>query len=155
KEQVLSAVTADLRDGIEAVRKAVNLADGFNTESFSKADIGAANYLVVLKTGAIIDVEAPAGMIPGVLPSVEVAFPPEPVFGRPRIVKSEFGEVWHLLGKKLDQGFVIIGISQHSSILDPDDRLVANLRLFGSTLSDAVKRTRDRSALDNAVDFVV
>jgi class 3 adenylate cyclase len=153
KTQVLNVVTSDLHKGIESVRRGINLRAGFDTARFNRADVSAANYFVVLKSGAIIDIESSSpGMVAGVLPNIEVPFPRESVLGHPTTVKSEFGETWRVLGMRLDKGFAVVAISEHDAVHDPDSNLVTNLNRLGMTLQDAVKRGRE---LDKTIDYAV
>jgi class 3 adenylate cyclase len=152
KTQVLNVVTTDLREGIESVRRAVNLQEGFNTARFNRADVTAGNYFVVSKSGSVIDIESfSAGPVPGIA-DVELPFPLDSVLGRPVPVKSEFGEQWRVLGGRLDKGFAIVAISEHDPVHDPDAQLIANLKRLGMTASDAIKNSRE---LDKTIDYAV
>jgi class 3 adenylate cyclase len=153
KIQLLNVIVSNLHEGTESVRRAVNLQQGFDTKRYNRADVTAANYLVVAKTGSLIDIESfSIGPVPGILPPVEPPFQLESVLNRPATVKSEFSEEWRVLGRRLDKGFVLVGISEHDPVHDGDAQLLTNLNRLGTTLSGAVKNSRE---LDKTIDYAV
>lgn len=155
RRELLKIVTADLRDNVVLERSAAALAHRFDVKEFHRAR-RCASCLLVRQNGSILDFEAEAlseGFPSGLLPAVEMSFPLERVFQQPTTVVSELGESWHLFGRRLDRGFVVIGFSQYDDIKQPNEKLVASLRHFGASLKEALKP--DLKKLENALNWVV
>jgi hypothetical protein len=85
--------------------------------------------------------------------SFSVAAPVVVLRGSPVTFVSELGEKWHLFHKKVQGGWILLGLLDDPSINNPDQLLLANAEKVGSTLKEAV-RTEPRE-IDWKVDYAV
>ena len=85
--------------------------------------------------------------------SFPVAAPAVALSGSPVTFVSELGEKWHLFHKKVQGGWILLGLLDDPLTNKPDQLLIANAEKFGSTLKEAL-RTESREINWN-VDYAV
>jgi hypothetical protein len=79
--------------------------------------------------------------------------PAESIFSAPQTVSTPVGEKWRLFGRKVQGGFVVVGIYPPHGTASEDTNLVANARKFGSTIQDALSIHSREIALE--VDYAI
>ncbi len=152
--QVEQTVDQELASWAAKISTEIAYKDKWDLQGYHNANIPVSNYFVVAQDGLIIDVEGIIGgdLLSRVFNHVEIS---NLIYNSPQTILSSIGEKWRLLGKKVDGGVVIVGISAQQNIkeAEADKQLTESIAKFGSTLEKAMA-TRSR-AIDIAVDYAV
>ena len=146
--QVHRTTSLQLGSWAEQVAAEIDYRDKWDLKGYRQASIPAPAWYVLTSNGLLIDIE---GFLPGVFGRVSP--PDDSVFVAPQTVETAVGDTWRLIGKKVEGGFVIVGIPRPENTVDADFKLVANAKKFGSTLTDAV--SVGSREIDSAVDYAV
>ena len=138
RRQVSAGEESDLRDTIKDLNDLVvsngrwNLAEYRNSVTSEPS-----NNLILTDTGQLID--SPAE---GEENFLLVTFPNfKNLGGHPSAVVSDAGEKWFLVGRRIQGGFVVLGVTQKNAraVANLTALLGAELRKFGPTLTSARK----------------
>jgi class 3 adenylate cyclase len=149
-------IYADLAESAASITKAVAYRGGVDPAVYFKAYNEAADYIVVLSDGAILEVEmGPRRPLRAVLPSVRCPILSEVAFTGYATAtyhtETIRPENWIIKAKKLTDGFLILGFSELDEIQGPEQKLAANLALFGNSLEEV--RRVNPSKLDNSLNM--
>src|SRR6266849_2407450 len=161
KAETESVLLEPLREDAADLNKAVGYSNGIDPSEYNKAATLFSQFFAVLNNGTILSYDTGKHPLPrGLLPPVDTAFPFEQVVNGPIQVTYRYDErsrpeLWTLLGRKLDRGRVIVGLSEYDNV---DDRLrstllTKNIELFGNTLEHA--RRVPEAKLDNELSWAV
>ena len=139
--QTEQIVAAHLREDAAAVNKAASSATEVDIVQLANSWIDS-DFIVVLDNGSIQYTSLFKGQVPqGLLPPVSCPVISESIFHRPTTVTYGTGSrqqaKWILYGKRLDKGYWVFGFSEHDTVEDPSERLLANMTLIGNTLESA------------------
>src|SRR5262249_16963447 len=103
---------------------------------------------ILTPDGLIIDIE---GFVPGIFGRVYA--PDDSIFTGPTSWQTPVGENWRVFGRKLSDGYVVVGVSPLDQTADTDAKLEQNAAKLGSTVGEATAvRSRE---IDSAVDYAV
>ena len=148
------------KEDADNINRAVAYDGGVDLKHFNQAWIDAGDYAVVLNDGTVLDVEVslPRSVVPpGLLPPVECPVLSDAVFSKPTTVSYAGGarhpEKWTLLGKRLDKGYWLFGISEYNEADNPERILRDNITLIGSTIGTA--RAANVSSFDVNLSWVL
>ena len=157
-EQATTLIKKQLRTVGKQANDVIAYNAGIDLKQYNKASIQAPQYFVVLNDGSIIDfVVTDTGVPPGLIPPVECPVCSDSIFAAP--TKTTFmsgakqAETWTLIGRRLERGIVVVGISEYAHVAKPNELLIANLSLFGITLDTARKVSPSKP--DNEVSWAV
>jgi len=119
-------------------------------DQFRRAAIQVPQWSIIEDTKLLIDVE---GTIPDFYDKVEVYN--NNIFDSPQNLVTDTGEEWRLLGLKLIDGYVVVGIKtdKNSLIYNTDSKL----RLNSSKFSPSVEKAKSINSkdIDYSVDYAV
>jgi hypothetical protein len=138
----------ELSSWAEEIADEVAYKDRWDLKGYRQATILAPTWSVSTRDGLIIDIE---GLIAGIFGRVYA--PDESIFTEPISWQTPVGENWRVFGRKLNDGYVVLGISPLDQTSDTDAKLRGNAAKFGSTLASAVAvRSRE---IPSEVDYAV
>jgi hypothetical protein len=117
------------------------------TKILGQAEPPAPHYFVIDNDGLLLDIS-------GFFPQLQIhAAPTTGLSGLQTINVLETGESWRILGHRLRDGIVILGVSSPEDITHVDDRLIENAKTFGDSFAEAVRVTPEMT--DKNVDYVL
>jgi len=123
-------------------------ANRWNLKGYRQASIDAPAWYVIASNGLVLDIE---GSLVSMFGQVKVVDGLE--YGRAQTLTSPVGERWRLLGKRVEGGLVLLGISDPPDLAYADQLLTTNLAKFGQALDQAAKlKARE---VDAEVDYAV
>jgi class 3 adenylate cyclase len=153
--EIRNKVMSDLDDEADQINEVAAFDKGIDLEQYNRAFIDADDYFVVLSKGRVLDIEsASKGMLKGILPKVQAAFPAERAIGHPFVVQDRLAghvERWTVLAKKLEGGIFILGTSEFDHLQSVSEVLRRNLAKVGDKLSDI--ENFNPSRLDNTMHW--
>ena len=117
-----------------------------------KASFAAPNYIVLSSDGLLEQVYSAdkSNRVPGEI--IAEVIPPLGDFSEPKTYQSPAGDMWTLLIKKMQGGYVVLGISSDSEVSSPGAMLAKNASYFQST-NGAIHV--NASLVDNVVDYAI
>jgi class 3 adenylate cyclase len=146
-------------NGASSLNEAIDYDNGFNIANYNKANIQATNYYVVFSDGSLFDYypNLKVGVPSGLIPPVECPVLTDNVFKAPFVVSylgpAKKPEKWTLYGKRLDKGYVVVGVSEYDDFSGVEDSLRTNLGYFGSTFESAKKV--NTSKIDSFISYAL
>lgn len=142
KHQMKVTVQKQLDDWAKELNEAVDYKNGVDLKAYNQAFISVADFFTVLSNGAVLEISSTSrGLIPGLIPEVTCPLLSEAAYSRP--VKATYTilegspEQWWIYAKKIDQGIVVLGISELDQVEFPERMLKDNITAFGTTLEEA------------------
>ncbi len=146
-----------LNKSAERAKRAVAFWQRGDLKDFNKAPIDD-NTMAMLADGTIIDYQMSARGLPkGLLPEVLCPVLPVEAFRAPVRTTYRSGPVqserWTLYARRLDQGVVILGISEHEDVQHPEDLLRKNASDLGETFASANRL--GPHAVENSVSWAL
>ncbi len=106
--------------------------DKWQLEQYRRAAIQVPQWIIVEDSGLLIDVE---GVVPGLYDQVELL--DKNIFITPKNITTDTGESWRLFGRKLSDGYLVVGIKTPHSDVETDSRLKTNADKFGMSVAQA------------------
>jgi len=117
-------------------------------DQYRRAAIQAPQWTIVEDTGLLIDVE---GVILGFNDKVEIL--DNNIFTKPQNIITDTGESWRVLGRKLTDGYIVLGIKTLHPDTETDNKLKVNADKFGLSVTQAcLINSKD---VDYEVDYAV
>lgn len=155
KNEIYSSAQQQLQNNAEdAVQTVLGVATNgkINPSLLDKASFSAPNYIVLSSDGLLEQVYSAdkSNRIPGGIIS-EVA-PPPGDFSMPKSYQTPAGDTWTLLIKKMQGGYVLLGLSSDSEVSSPGAMLAKNAGYFHS-VNGAIHV--NASLVDNFVDYAI
>ena len=114
------------------VSKELVVTDKWQLEQYRRAAIQVPQWIIVEDSGLLIDVE---GVVPGFYDQVELV--DKNIFITPKNITTDTGESWRLFGRKLSDGYLVVGIKTLHSDTETDSRLKTNASKFGLSVAQA------------------
>ena len=114
------------------VSKELVVTDKWQLEQYRRAAIQVPQWTIVEDSGLLIDVE---GVVPGFYDQVELV--DKNIFITPKNITTDTGESWRLFGRKLSDGYLVVGIKTPHSDVETDSRLKTNADKFGMSVAQA------------------
>jgi hypothetical protein len=148
--QFIRTIDADLASTASEVVGQIVCSGTWDMRGYENAVMPASMWYVVSRDGLIVDIEAAN---PRLFESVTTIS--NSIFQTPSTIISSIGEPWRLLGKKVDGGYVVVGIPFSSDNAESDRLLRANIVRFGSTIASASAIARTQRQIDDTVEDVV
>lgn len=148
REELDRTTKQELATWAADVAKEVAYKDKWDLSGYRNASILAPNWHIITKDGLIVDEE---GFLPGLLGKVEL--PSQTIFEKPETVTTSVGESWRLFGRKMNGGYVVVGMLSTADTNNADALLRTNADRFGSTLESAVAASSRQ--IDIGVDYAV
>lgn len=148
KAQLDQTTKKELAIWAEAVAKEVAYKDKWDLSGYRNASIFVPCWHIVTRDGLIVDEE---GFLSGLLGKVQL--PSQIILGKTETVNSSIGESWRLFWRRLDNGYVVVGMLSSEDTTNADALLRANSDRFGSTLKQAV--AVGSRQIDIKVDYAV
>jgi hypothetical protein len=148
QRQVYHTTSQELSSWAELIADEVAYKDRWDLKGYRNAPILAPTWFILTRDGVVIDIE---GFIPGIFGRVDA--PDDSIFVGPTSWPTAVGENWRVFGKKLSDGYVVVGISPVDQTSDTDAKLRENAAKFGSTIASAAAiRSRE---IPSEVDYAV
>ena len=148
RKQVYQTTVKELRAWAEQIADEIGYKARWDLRGYRQATITVPMWYVLASDGVIIDIE---GFTPEIFDGVTP--PDDAIFTAPINKSTIFNENWRLLGKKLKDGYVVVGVSSSDFAADTDAKLQENAAKFGTTVAEAISvRSRD---IDGVVDYAV
>jgi hypothetical protein len=146
--QVYHTASQQLSSWAEQVADEIVYRDKWDLEGYRQASIPVPAWYILTRDGLIIDIE---GFVPGIFGQVYA--PDDSIFTEPTSLQTPVGENWRVFGRKLNGGYVVVGVSPLDQATDTDAKLRQNASKFGPTLHEATAvRSRE---IDSVVDYAV
>lgn len=149
ENQARKTALSQLKDWTQEVKEAISYIDDWDLKKYRRAAILAPRYYVIAENGVVIDIE---GFIPDLIPSPKFLMNLVP--SNPATLTRIGGEPWRLLLKKLEDGSVVLGISDPKNLKEADETLVANAEKFYNLNVEQAAKLPTRET-DNIVDYSV
>jgi hypothetical protein len=149
ENQARKTALSQLKNWTEEVKEAISYIDDWDLKKYRRAAILSPRYYVIAENGVVIDIE---GFVPGLIPSPKVLMNLVP--SNPTTVTRIAGEPWRLLLKNLQDGSVVLGISDPKNLKEADDTLVTNAQKFDNLNVEQAAKLSTRET-DNEVDYSV
>ena len=152
-------IRKDFVDGAKNLNQALAYDNGIDVKNYSKALVESPSDYIIFNDGSVFEYypDPKVGVPAGLLPPVESDVLTEKVFKEPSTISysghRKEPEKWTLFGKRLDKGYVIVGVSEYDQVSGTEDALRTNLDYFGSTLDSAQKV--DPNKIDNFVQWAL
>ena len=131
--QVSRTTEDELRQWASEMRTELRFTDHWELKAFRNADPNVPNWFVVSREGDVIDI---SGFLRGLVGVIRRPLPGE--YERLVTVRSDLGETWRLLVRKLRGGSVVLGILDAEDLGNADARLNETIVRFGSSVEEAL-----------------
>ncbi len=159
RSQSDQVIKKDVSDGANSLIQAIAYDNGVNSKDYNKADITAGYYYVVFNDGLLFDYspDLKVGVPQGLIPPVSCPVLTDKVLKAPTVISyvghGKGPENWSLFAKRLDKGYVIVGVSEYDNVSDAEDSLRTNLNYFGLTMESAKKV--NPSKIDSFISYAL
>ena len=152
--QMRAAASRMLHDKAASLSREIDYKNGIDLKAYNQAVAEAGDYFIVLNDGTLLDFHLPNGGLTQNL-VLEVSSPVlnEAAFSHP--IRATYSsahtgsEGWWIYAKKLDDGVVMLGITDFDATASPEQLLVKNIGFFGNTVDQA--RHVDNKQIDNVI----
>jgi class 3 adenylate cyclase len=165
RAESVSIVDRQMREDAEDLNRGLGYDHGLDPSTVNKADIPGRS-IVVLSDGELASLDtgsrSQSAFPPSLLPPVSLPPSTEGIFARPTAFINNSPDLtqtesWILAGKRLDRGYVVVGLSQFDKADPrPESRasmLAENLEHFAGTLENAQRV--QLGDLDNEISWIV
>lgn len=151
--QTMKSTEGELKSWAASVQEEFYSHGHWRLEDFRLATPLAPSWLVAHRSGMAVDIDDkfPLGLVGRVERGPDV----EGAFDRPIACITTIGERWLLYGRRISDGYVVVGTSEFENRADAETQLIEVSNKFGSTLADAerffVKNKKVRADIDVAL----
>src|ERR1017187_7981868 len=134
RRQVLDETTKELDSSASQISREIAYQSTWDLAGYRQSLIQAPNCYVCTVDGLAIDIE---GFIADFPVFVDVPASISPT--APQMFNTQAGEKWHRYYKKVEGGWVFLGVLDIPEISAPNKLLLENASRFGSTLEEALR----------------
>jgi class 3 adenylate cyclase len=161
RHETEDAIDRSLEKDGEELNRDVAYDGGVDPARYNNSSTSVDRYMALLNDGTVLSYATGNDPIPpGLLPTVELTAHASAALDGPVQIDSRYdsrskSETWWLLGKRLDRGYAIVGLSEHDNV-SADERnamLRSNLDRLGHTLDEA--RSAPVRQFDNQISWAV
>jgi hypothetical protein len=149
KNQAKKVALSQLNNQAQEVIEAINYIDRWDLEKYRRAATVASQYYIIAEHGLVIDIQ---NFIPGLIPSPKLLVRLKPA--KPATVTTSVGEKWRLLLKKINDGSVVLGISNPRDLKKADETLVTNGEKFNNLTTEQAAKLSTRE-IDLEIEYSV
>lgn len=141
-----SEIQRELRASADEIFGSIKLDPAWNLDEFRRYPFDAPDYLLCTSSGLLLDVSGAGRLL---IPTVTI--PPEAFSGLPTTIRSEIGEEWRVLLRKVKDGYILVGTRSEADLKVSDAQLTQQSLKIGSDVSTA--GTKGRKETEGYVDF--
>ncbi|MFI5180943.1 MAG: helix-turn-helix domain-containing protein [Thermoanaerobaculia bacterium] len=143
-----SEMQSELRASADEMVGPITLDPVWNLDEFRRYPFSASDFLLCSSSGLLLEV---SGMGSLLVPTVTI--PSEAFSELPTTIRSEIGEEWRVLLRKVKDGYILVGTRSQSDLKEADAQLGRQSLRLGSDLSTAGAKGRRETEV--YVDFAV